>query len=98
VEGKPLIQYLSFDRVADDYDATRFLPEPVREAVVEQMISTAFLSGKDWFLDAGVGTGRFALPMARRGVNVLGVDVARNMMRRLLQKHPLPTCMWHGRT
>jgi ubiquinone/menaquinone biosynthesis C-methylase UbiE len=88
VAGKPLIPYLSFDRVADEYDATRFLPETVREAVVERMVSTASLGGEDWFLDAGVGTGRFALPMARRGVNVLGVDVARNMMRRLLQKHP----------
>lgn len=81
-------RYLSFDRVADDYDATRFLPETVREAVVEQIFSAASLSSKDWFIDAGVGTGRFALPIARRGVNVLGVDVSRNMMRQLLRKHP----------
>ncbi len=81
-------RYLSFDRVADDYDATRFLPEAVREAVVEQILSAASLSSKDWFIDAGVGTGRFALPIARRGINVLGVDVSRNMMRQLLRKHP----------
>jgi len=81
-------QCLSFDRVADDYDATRFLPEAVREAVVGQILSAASLSSGDWFVDAGVGTGRFALPMARRGVNVLGVDVSRNMMHQLLRKAP----------
>lgn len=88
MEEKSLTPYLSFDRVADDYDATRFLPEEVREAVVERILSAASLGCGDWLLDAGVGTGRFALPMARRGVNVLGLDVSRNMMRRLLQKHP----------
>ncbi|GIV17384.1 MAG: methyltransferase [Armatimonadota bacterium] len=88
MDTKPLSQYLSFDRVADDYDATRFLPELVREAVVEQIFSAASLASGDWFVDAGVGTGRFALPMAGRGVNVLGIDVSRNMMRQLLRKNP----------
>ncbi|MCS6829306.1 MAG: class I SAM-dependent methyltransferase [bacterium] len=86
--ARSLSQYLSFDRVAGDYDATRFLPETVREAVVEQVFSTASLASKDWFVDAGVGTGRFALPIAHRGVNVLGVDVSRDMMLQLLRKSP----------
>jgi ubiquinone/menaquinone biosynthesis C-methylase UbiE len=84
--AKPLTPYLNFDRVADDYDATRFLPETVREAVVDQLLTALAPGG--WVLDAGVGTGRFALPLARRGVHVLGVDVSRNMMRQLLRKHP----------
>lgn len=88
MDTEPLSQYLSFDRVAEDYDATRFLPEPVREAVVEQVLSAASLASGDWFVDAGVGTGRFALPIAGRGVNVLGIDVSRNMMRQLLRKKP----------
>lgn len=88
MEAKPLTPYLSFDRVADDYDATRFLPEEVRGVVVEQMVSTVSLASGDWLLDAGVGTGRFALPVARCGVNVLGLDVSLHMMHQLLQKHP----------
>lgn len=88
MDAQPLSQYLSFDRVASDYDATRFLPEAVREAVIEQILSTASLTSGDWFVDAGVGTGRFAIPIARRGVNVLGVDVSRHMMHQLLRKNP----------
>lgn len=88
MESKQVNQYLSFDRVAEDYDATRFLPESVREAVVEQMITVANLTPGDWVVDAGTGTGRFALPIARRGVRVLGIDVSRRMMSQLLRKGP----------
>ena len=88
MEAESLRRYLSFDRVADEYDATRFLPEVVREAVVEQMIAVARLTSQDWLLDAGIGTGRFALPIAGRGVNVLGVDVSWRMMHQLIRKHP----------
>jgi len=83
-------RFLSFDRVANEYDATRFLPETVREAVVEQMLNAIPFCPDDWFIDAGVGTGRFALPIARRGVRVLGIDVSRSMMCQLLRKHPPP--------
>lgn len=88
MEGKQVKQYLSFDRVAQDYDATRFLPESVREAVVEQMVAIGGLTPGDWVVDAGTGTGRFALPIARRGVRVLGIDVSRRMMGQLLHKRP----------
>ncbi len=91
MEGKPVSQYLSFDRVAEDYDATRFLPETVREAVVEQMLTVARLAPGEWFVDAGTGTGRFALPLARRGVQVLGIDVSRRMMSQLLRKGAPPS-------
>lgn len=88
MESKQVNQYLSFDRVAEDYDATRFLPESVREAVVEQIVAVAELTPGDWLVDAGTGTGRFALPIARRGVRVLGIDVSRRMMSQLLRKAP----------
>jgi len=88
MEDKPISQYLSFDRVAEDYDATRFLPESVREAVVAQILAVAGLAPGEWFVDAGTGTGRFALPMARRGVRVLGIDVSRRMMSQILCKTP----------
>ncbi len=88
MQDRSVSEYLSFDRVAADYDATRFLPEPVRDAVVEQLLSAAALSPGQWLLDAGTGTGRFALPLARRDVRVLAVDVSVKMMRQLLRKHP----------
>ena len=37
-------------------------------------------------IDAGVGTGRFALPLVRSGVSIIGVDISREMLRRLVDK------------
>jgi ubiquinone/menaquinone biosynthesis C-methylase UbiE len=35
-------------------------------------------------LEIGVGTGRIALPLARAGVSIVGVDISREMLRRLI--------------
>src|SRR4029077_6963688 len=37
-------------------------------------------------LEIGVGTGRFALPLARAGVRIVGVDISSAMLRRLVEK------------
>ena len=37
-------------------------------------------------LEIGIGTGRFALPLARSGVRVVGVDISPEMLRRLAEK------------
>jgi SAM-dependent methyltransferase len=36
-------------------------------------------------LEIGVGTGRIALPLARAGVSIVGVDISREMLRRLVE-------------
>jgi ubiquinone/menaquinone biosynthesis C-methylase UbiE len=36
-------------------------------------------------LEIGVGTGRIALPLARAGVSMVGVDISREMLRKLIQ-------------
>lgn len=36
-------------------------------------------------LEIGVGTGRFALPLARAGIRMSGVDISRDMLGRLLE-------------
>ena len=37
-------------------------------------------------LDAGVGTGRFAVPLGQRGLDIIGVDLSLEMMRRARTK------------
>jgi SAM-dependent methyltransferase len=37
-------------------------------------------------LEIGVGTGRFALPLAGAGVSMVGIDISREMLRRLVDK------------
>src|SRR3954451_15474048 len=46
----------------------------------------AALAGDGAALELGVGTGRIALPLARRGVRVHGIDLSEAMVARLLAK------------
>jgi cyclopropane fatty-acyl-phospholipid synthase-like methyltransferase len=46
----------------------------------------AGLAGGGRALELGIGTGRIALPLARRGVDVHGIDLSRAMVARLRAK------------
>lgn len=69
---------VSFDPIADSYDATRRLPEPVMARAVDALVAVLGADGP--VLEAGVGTGRFAVPLQARGVRVVGVDIASRML------------------
>ena len=80
-------RYLSFDQVAGDYDQTRVIPPPQMEDIVRRLGREAKLERGGLFLDAGVGTGRFAAPLARLyPAQVAGVDVSLPMMRQVAAK------------
>ncbi|MGK5551046.1 class I SAM-dependent DNA methyltransferase [Actinomadura kijaniata] len=66
----------------DEDSADMFAPEAVGPAVD----FLADLAGGGRALEFGVGTGRVALPLARRGVPVHGVDLSRAMVERLRAK------------
>ncbi|MDT3445203.1 MULTISPECIES: class I SAM-dependent methyltransferase [unclassified Pseudofrankia] len=73
------------EAVAARYDAaeaSRFTPEAVDPAVDV----LAELAGDGHALEFGVGTGRIALPLARRGVLVHGIDLSRAMVAQLRAK------------
>lgn len=74
---------LSFDPVVDVYDATRSLPPPLMARVLDALV-TALPDGT--LLEAGVGTGRFAVPLRARGVRVVGVDIAPRMLAKAREK------------
>src|ERR1700691_901492 len=70
-----------FDFIAPTYDETRRPPS------CEELTALAgLLSGWRIVLDAGVGTGRFALPLVAHGFEPVGVDVSIEMMRRARAK------------
>ena len=73
-----------FDSIAGAYDATRALPGDAMEKVIIALRDSLGDDGP--VLDVGVGTGRFAVPLAGLGVNVVGIDLARNMMERARAK------------
>jgi SAM-dependent methyltransferase len=73
------------ERVAATYDdssAEMFQPGVV-DAVAEVL---ADLAAGGRALELGIGTGRVALPLARRGVPVHGIDMSRAMVARLRAK------------
>jgi len=72
---------VEFDHIAPIYDETR--PAPSAE---ELGALTELLEGCGTVLDAGVGTGRFAVPLRADGFDVVGVDLSLEMMRRARTK------------
>lgn len=75
---------IAFDRAADYYDATRGFP-PKTERAMTEILRDEF-GGRGVVLEVGVGTGQVALPLAAAGVPLVGIDLARPMMDRLVAK------------
>jgi len=68
---------LSFDRVAAIYDETRGLAPRAMSRVLAVLVDE--LHGKR-VLEVGVGTGRYAVPLQKSGIRVVGVDISRKMV------------------
>lgn len=75
---------ISFDRMADRFDATRGYPEKVMEDILRALEGALGKQGR--ILDAGVGTGRFAKPLQDRGFEVVGIDISERMLDKARQK------------
>jgi len=72
------------ERVAARYDDDAEMFDP---AVVDPVVDfLADLAGDGAALELGIGTGRIALPLARRGVRVHGIDLSAAMVERLRAK------------
>lgn len=69
---------VSFDRVADEYDETRYLPQDAMNKVLDALCEE--MSGGESVLDVGFGTGRFAVPLLMRGFSVTGIDISKKMI------------------
>lgn len=74
---------LSFDRVAMIYDETRGLPPKAMARLLAVLLDE--LHGKR-VLEVGVGTGRYAVPLQKSGIRVIGVDISHRMVELGLAK------------
>ena len=73
------------ERVAATYDESE--GETFDPAVIDFTVDVlAELAGEGRALEFGIGTGRIALPLARRGVPVHGIDLSKAMVSRLRAK------------
>jgi ubiquinone/menaquinone biosynthesis C-methylase UbiE len=81
-EGKSMSPAL-FDNVAHRYDSTRRYPEAAARQLAEKIDRIAGGNAQTRFFEAGVGTGRFALPLAERGRQYTGIDISLKMLELL---------------
>jgi SAM-dependent methyltransferase len=73
------------DRTAERYDTD--FADMFQPAVVDPAVSfLAHLAGHGAASELGIGTGRIALPLHRRGVRVHGIDLSAAMVARLRAK------------
>ncbi len=82
--AKEMTDSVSFDRIAERFDATRSYPEVTWGAVIDAI--SEVMDHKKRILEAGVGTGRFAAPLQARGFDVVGVDISPRMLEKAKQK------------
>ena len=72
--------YINFDRAAGFYDETRRIP-PEQLAAIARIITNDLGSRAAMpFVEAGVGTGRFAGPLCRMGLKLAGLDISEAML------------------
>ncbi len=78
-----------FDRVAHCYDETRAIPPEVAATVAAGIAAELRrrTSGES-LLEAGVGTGRIAVPLVDAGIRIVGADIASAMLARLRARRP----------
>jgi len=71
---------ISFDRVAAEYDRTRWVPQSLCDSLVRKLIEETPLTFESRILEIGVGTGRLALPLSQHGCEIVGIDVSSLML------------------
>jgi SAM-dependent methyltransferase len=88
-EYKP-IQYIMggmspfFDDIADIYDKTRSLPNDTMKQVMRVLVDQ--LKDRIQVLEIGVGTGRFAEPLQKEGIDLMGIDISEVMLNKAVKK------------
>lgn len=75
---------IAFDRAAEYYDDTRGLSDDGVRHTTETLAEV--FRGAGPVLEVGVGTGQVAIPLHDAGVHVVGVDLSRPMLSKLLAK------------
>jgi ubiquinone/menaquinone biosynthesis C-methylase UbiE len=75
---------IPFDRAAEVYDRTRRLTPEASVATTDLL--SAELGDRATALEIGIGTGLIGLPLAAAGVRVVGLDLSRPMLGKIVEK------------
>lgn len=77
---------LSFDGAVSYYDQTRSEPDWVMVQIAEAFLRETHATRDSQILEVGIGTGRIAMPLLERGLQIIGADLSRPMMQELQKK------------
>lgn len=77
---------IAFDQAVGYYDQTRGIPPRIEQWMVGAVHDLIDVAPGARLLEIGVGTGRIALPLARRGYRYTGADLSFPMMQALRNK------------
>jgi SAM-dependent methyltransferase len=78
-------QNLFVGPIAEGYDASsRAMNDPALVEKTSEFLATEARGGRT--LEFGIGTGRVALPLSRRGIEVAGIDISQDMIKQLHRK------------
>ena len=84
-ESRPVPENLFVGRIAETYDLDS--PDVYEPAALERTVSfLADAADGGAALEFGIGTGRVALPLHQRGVDVHGIDISADMVVQLRAK------------
>lgn len=75
-----------YDRVASIYDVGNPIPQLILEQVTDCILNLVAATSQTTFLEPGIGTGRTALPIIRRGYAYTGIDISMPMLDELRRK------------
>ncbi|MFF3333694.1 class I SAM-dependent methyltransferase [Streptomyces sp. NPDC002888] len=84
---------LAYDALADVYDLMYPPESPDAADAVDFLAALTPASGR--VLELGVGNGRMAIPLAKRGLTVHGIDASAQMLARLKERDPDATVVTH---
>jgi SAM-dependent methyltransferase len=81
--SRPADTAARFNLISDIYDETR---QPLTSGALDKVAATLSGAGIKLILEAGVGTGRIALPLQQRNFQMFGVDLSRGMLTKARAK------------
>lgn len=82
-------QMLNYDRAAEYYDRTREIQGDVALEIGAFIAEKAGFTLNDHLLEAGIGTGRIAVPLVPHVGSITGVDISPKMMWKIPPKQPV---------
>jgi ubiquinone/menaquinone biosynthesis C-methylase UbiE len=77
---------LSFDGLIDLYDETRSFDGHCFDSALDYITTTFPISTYSTLFEPGIGTGRIAIPLARLGYHIVGIDISAEMLSVLQER------------